>query len=89
MSSEELCFLSALELRKHYQAGTLSPVEVTTAILERMDRLNPTLKAFITPTPERAMDDARTLVTRQAGLRRSSLAPARRSSGGQFWNGTA
>lgn len=59
MSSEELCFLSALELRKHYQAGTLSPVEVTTAILERMDRLNPTLKAFITPTPERAMDDAR------------------------------
>lgn len=59
MSNEDLCYLSALELREHYQSGTLSPVEVTSAILERIDRHNPALKAFITPTPERAMDDAR------------------------------
>ena len=36
--TDELWALSATELRGHYLAGDLSPVEVTEAILERMER---------------------------------------------------
>lgn len=55
----ELCYLTALELRERYRTRELSPVEVTEAVLRRIERLNPQLTAFITVTPERAMDDAR------------------------------
>lgn len=57
--TDELWALSATELRSHYLAGTLSPVEVTEAILERMERLDPVLHAFLTPTPEIARRQAR------------------------------
>ena len=59
MDSTDLCYLSATELLTAYRARTLSPVEVTRAILERIDRVNPTLNAYVTITAERAMDDAR------------------------------
>ncbi|MEI2619019.1 MAG: amidase family protein [Thermomicrobiales bacterium] len=59
MDSTDLCYLSATELLTAYRARTLSPVEVTRAILERIDRVNPTLNAYVTVTAERAMDDAR------------------------------
>src|SRR6185312_14722311 len=51
--------LTANELRGLYRSRSLSPVEVTRAVLERIDRINPVLKAFVTVTPERAMADAR------------------------------
>jgi aspartyl-tRNA(Asn)/glutamyl-tRNA(Gln) amidotransferase subunit A len=38
----------------------LSPVELTEAYLERIERLNPILNAYITVTAEQAMDAART-----------------------------
>ena len=38
---------------------TISPVELTKAVLARMEALNPRLNAFITITAERAMNDAR------------------------------
>lgn len=59
MTESELCFLSALELRERYQRRDLSPVEVTEAVLRRIDRLNPRLTAFITVTPEVALTQAR------------------------------
>ena len=59
MTSTDLCYLSALQLRDRYQKGEVSPVEVTEAILRRMDELNPTLNAFITTTPELALKGAR------------------------------
>src|SRR4051794_30604246 len=37
----------------------VSPVEIATAVLERIDRLNPTLNAFLTVTPDLAMAQAR------------------------------
>ncbi len=58
MSDADLCFLSAAELRAMYARRSLSPVEVTRAVLDRIEALNPTLNAFVTVTPERAMDDA-------------------------------
>jgi aspartyl-tRNA(Asn)/glutamyl-tRNA(Gln) amidotransferase subunit A len=41
------------------KARALSPVELATAYLKRIDRLNPTINAFVTVTSERAMADAR------------------------------
>jgi hypothetical protein len=37
----------------------LSPVDLTRAFVERIDALNPTLNAYVRPTPERALADAR------------------------------
>lgn len=58
MSDVELCYMSAEKLRENYLTRRLSPVEVASAVLERIDELNATLKAFVTVTPDRAMKDA-------------------------------
>ncbi len=60
MSDSELRFLSALDLLERYRRQELSPVEVTEAALQRIERLNPELNAFVTLTPELAMENART-----------------------------
>ena len=57
--ADELCYLSAVDLIERYRARTLSPVEVTEAVLARIERLNPRLTAFVTTTPELALDQAR------------------------------
>lgn len=59
MDATDLCYMPATELREAYQAKTLSPVEVTQAILDRIERVNPGLNAYVTITAERAIDDAR------------------------------
>lgn len=56
----ELYHLSALELRKLYQKREVSPVEVTEVILSRIEQLNPDINAFITITPELALEQAHT-----------------------------
>lgn len=58
MDAQELWYLSALELRRLYLARALSPVEVAQALLERIDRLNPTVNAFVTVTADLAMEQA-------------------------------
>ena len=42
----DLCYLSALELRDHFVRRTLSPVEVTAVLLDRIADVNPALNAF-------------------------------------------
>jgi len=59
MTDTDLCYLSAVELVDLYKRGTVSPVDVTIAVLERIERLNPTLNAFITVTRETALEHAR------------------------------
>ena len=39
--------------------GSVSPVELTTECLARMEKLNPKLNAFITVTPESVLATAR------------------------------
>src|SRR5688572_20064760 len=46
-------------LREAYRTRRVSPVEVTRALLERAERLQPTINAFITITGERALEQAR------------------------------
>ena len=58
MSSDELCWLPALELGALIRAKKISPVEVTDAVLERIERLNPTLNAFCAVTADEARDAA-------------------------------
>jgi amidase len=47
------------EAARRMRAGELSPVELTEALLARIEALEPTLHAFARVTPERALDDAR------------------------------
>ena len=57
--NESIVYLSASELRDRYGAKSLSPVEVTDAILDRIERLNPVLNAFTVVTTELALNQAR------------------------------
>ena len=57
--SEDLCFLSATELRARIASKAASPVEVTRAVLARAEALQPELNCFITLCGEQALADAR------------------------------
>lgn len=59
MASEELCGLALAEASALIGAGELSPVELTEAMLARIERLEPRLHAFVRVTADRALDDAR------------------------------
>ena len=59
MSAADLAYTPATELAGLIRSRKLSPVELTTAVLERIERLNPTLNAFCTLTPEAALTAAR------------------------------
>src|SRR5438034_1334509 len=56
--SRDLCALSATELLDAYRKHELSPLEVTRAVLERIEKLNPALNAF-NLVSDRALDDAK------------------------------
>ena len=55
----ELCFLPATELVARYRARTLSPVEVTRAVLDRIEALNPKLNAYCLVDADGALAAAR------------------------------
>jgi aspartyl-tRNA(Asn)/glutamyl-tRNA(Gln) amidotransferase subunit A len=66
--------LTIAEASRQIAAKQISPVELTQACLDRVKRLNDTLHAFILPTQERAMADARAAEARiMAGLSRGPL----------------
>ena len=48
----DLCALSATDLLELYRRKELSPIEVATATLERIEKLNPVLNAFNLVSPE-------------------------------------
>src|SRR5690242_4111474 len=54
----DLCTLTAVELLEAYRKHELSPLEVTRAVLERIEKLNPVLNAFCLVS-EQALDDAK------------------------------
>ena len=54
-----LHYLTLHELAARIKAQDVSPVEATEAILERIERLNPTLNAYITVMADEALADAR------------------------------
>src|SRR5579883_3373578 len=58
-SDSDIAFLSATELVEAYRRKSLSPVEVTKAILARIDRLEPKINAFVMVAHESALAEAR------------------------------
>ena len=64
--SEDLLSMSAAELIEQYRSKRASPIEVTRAALDRIDRLNPTYNAFVLVDAERALQDARASEARWA-----------------------
>jgi len=58
-ADRELAFLSATHLIDGFAKKTLSPVDVTQAILRRLERLEPKLNAFTLRNPEGALESAR------------------------------
>ncbi len=50
--------MEAVTLAEAIRTKQVSPKEVVEAVLERMDRLEPTLHAFCTPAPDQARADA-------------------------------
>jgi aspartyl-tRNA(Asn)/glutamyl-tRNA(Gln) amidotransferase subunit A len=59
MNAEDLCFLPATELAVEISSRNVSPVEVITTVIERIERLEPKINAFSAFTPDRALEDAR------------------------------
>lgn len=53
-NDNEICRLDAVSLAGCIRSKVLSAVEVIDAVLDRMEKLEPTLHAFCTPTPELA-----------------------------------
>lgn len=59
MNSVDLAFLSALEQARLIRSKEISPLELTELYLERIERLNPALGAYVSVMAEQALADAR------------------------------
>jgi aspartyl-tRNA(Asn)/glutamyl-tRNA(Gln) amidotransferase subunit A len=57
--STEICAIDAVALAEHIRHKRISAVEAVEAVLDRMNRVEPHLHAFCTPTPELALADAK------------------------------
>ena len=64
MDATELCFTPATELGRLIRSREVSPVEIAEAVLARIERLNPTLNAFLAVTRDLALEQARAAETR-------------------------
>jgi aspartyl-tRNA(Asn)/glutamyl-tRNA(Gln) amidotransferase subunit A len=60
MLGEEILFLPVTELSRRIREKRLSPVELTESYLERASKIGPQLNAYATPTPDLALEQART-----------------------------
>ena len=59
MTQDDLCYQSIRHLANLIAQRELSPVELTQAYLDRIDRIDPQLNSYITVTADRALQDAR------------------------------
>lgn len=74
MANDELCWMSAAALAAAIKRKKLSPVEVMRAVLDRIERVNPRLNAYVTITDDQALRDARA-AERAVGKRGARLGP--------------
>ena len=63
----ELCYLSGVEAIERYRARTLSPVELVSAQIERIEAVEPKVNAFTYTFFDRALEQARAAERRYAG----------------------
>jgi len=69
MVDDAICFLTAVELAAKVRRRELSAVEIVGAFLDRIDRVNPALNAYVTICSNGALEAARTA---DAAVRESS-----------------
>ena len=50
MNREELCFLPAHVMAEKIRTQEISSLEITEAIIERAEKINPIINAYCTPT---------------------------------------
>ncbi len=70
--SDEIAYATIAELGARYRKRDLSPVEVTQALLARIEKLDPILHAFVTLTADTALAEARSA---EAALRGGDARP--------------
>lgn len=64
---DEIAYMPAVEMAAAIRSKALSPVEVTRALLERIDAVNPSINAYVLVTADMAMaqaEEAETAVVR-------------------------
>lgn len=59
VSSQDLCYLSASQQARLIKTREISPVDLMKVSLERIERFDPTLRAWITVNAESAMEQAK------------------------------
>jgi len=59
MNKEDICFMSAYEMREKIKSQELSSREITETIIERIEKINPIINAYCTPTFELAREMAK------------------------------
>lgn len=72
--ASDLTQLAAHELLAMYRGGQVSPVEVTQAVLARVEKLNPVLNAFLLIDAEHALRSARESESRWQAYRKQGVA---------------
>src|SRR5262249_8077636 len=70
MTATDLCFTPATELGRLIRARSLSPVELADAVLDRIEKLNPVVGAYLTLSADLAREQARAA---EARARRGEL----------------
>lgn len=59
MKKEDICFMSACDMAEKIKTQELSAREITEIFIERIEKLNPIINAYCTPTLELARDMAK------------------------------
>jgi fatty acid amide hydrolase 2 len=72
--SDSITTLGAAEIAAHIRRGELTPLEVVDAYIARIERVNPSINALVTPAFERAREEAR-IATERLAKGRAELPP--------------
>jgi len=59
MNKEDICFMSACDMAEKIKTQELTSVEITEAIIERIEKINPIINAYCTPTLDLAREMAK------------------------------
>ena len=59
MNKEDICYLSAWEMKEKIRTREISSQEITEIIIERIEKINPIINAYCTPTFDLARDTAK------------------------------
>jgi aspartyl-tRNA(Asn)/glutamyl-tRNA(Gln) amidotransferase subunit A len=54
-TDEEICFLTIADAGRRFRDGTLTPTQLTEALLARIERLNGRLHAYLLVTADQAL----------------------------------